>query len=130
MIIKRDGKEFYTNKELTKLNKDEFVYVENNSELFYKIINNFPYITLEIQDDKLINVVIEEEKIEENNIKLKLENEIIELKRNLCSTDYQAIKYVEEQISEEEYRPIKEQRQAWRDRINELETMLEVESDG
>ena len=56
--------------------------------------------------------------------------EINELKQKLADTDYQALKYAEGQISEEEYLPIKEQRQAWRDRINELEAMLEVESDG
>lgn len=63
--------------------------------------------------------------------------EIFSLKQLLNDTDYQAIKYAEGQISEEEYAPIKEQRQAWRDRINELETELEklhaeleVESDG
>ena len=56
--------------------------------------------------------------------------EIESLKQMLSDTDYQAIKYAECQISEEEYAPIKDKRQAWRDRINELETELEVESDG
>lgn len=50
--------------------------------------------------------------------------EIKELKQKLSDTDYQAIKYAEGQISEEEYQPIKEQRQAWRDRINELEELM------
>ena len=36
-------------------------------------------------------------------------------------TDYQAIKYAEGQLTEEEYAPIKAQRQAWRDEINLLE---------
>lgn len=49
--------------------------------------------------------------------------EIIDLKGKLRDTDYQAIKYAEGQISEEEYAEIKAQRQAWRDRINELETI-------
>lgn len=52
--------------------------------------------------------------------------EIKELKQKLSDTDYQAIKYAEGQISEEEYASIKEERQAWRDRINELEAELEV----
>ena len=52
--------------------------------------------------------------------------EIEELKQKLLETDYQAIKYAEGQMSEEEYLPIKEQRQAWRHRINELEVELEV----
>ncbi|MBQ8298674.1 MAG: hypothetical protein IJX99_02220 [Clostridia bacterium] len=52
--------------------------------------------------------------------------EIESLKQKLLDTDYQAIKFGEGQISEEEYTPIKEKRQAWRDRINELEAELEV----
>ena len=46
---------------------------------------------------------------------------IAELKANLSTTDYQAIKYAEGWISEEDYAPIKAQRQAWRNEINELE---------
>ena len=45
-------------------------------------------------------------------------------KQLLKETDYQAIKYAEGQISEELYLPIKEQRQAWRDRINEFEAKI------
>ena len=51
--------------------------------------------------------------------------EIEELKTKLQDTDYQAIKYAEGQISEEEYAPIKAERQAWRNKINELEAELE-----
>ena len=54
----------------------------------------------------------------------KLLNQINALKRNLSSTDYQAIKYAEGAITEEEYAPIKVQRQAWRDEINEAESQL------
>ena len=49
------------------------------------------------------------------------ENRINELKSLLASTDYQAIKYAEGWLSEQEYAPIKSQRQAWREEINELE---------
>ena len=47
--------------------------------------------------------------------------EIAELKIKLAATDYQAIKYAEGVLSEEEYAEMKAQRQAWRNRINELE---------
>lgn len=47
--------------------------------------------------------------------------EIADLKAKLTATDYKAIKYAEGLISESDYAPIKEQRQAWRERINELE---------
>ena len=45
-------------------------------------------------------------------------------KAQLSATDYQAIKHSEGLISEEDYAPIKAQRQALRDRINELEAKL------
>lgn len=54
--------------------------------------------------------------------------EIEELKQQLEATDYQAIKYAEGLISEEEYEPIKAERQAWRDKINELEARLGLEA--
>ena len=47
-----------------------------------------------------------------------------ELKRFLADSDYKAIKYAEGQITEEEFAPIRTQRQAWRDEINELEKQL------
>lgn len=52
------------------------------------------------------------------------QNRIAELKANLTSTDYQAIKYAEGFITEADYAPIKAQRQAWRDEINALELEL------
>ena len=53
-----------------------------------------------------------------------INNEISELKHNLFDTDYLAIKFGEGLISAEEYAPIKDQRQQWRGRINELEGEL------
>lgn len=47
--------------------------------------------------------------------------QILELKAQLSATDYKAIKYAEGLISEEDYAPIKTQRQTWRDQINVLE---------
>lgn len=51
----------------------------------------------------------------------KIDAEIAELKAKLADTDYEAIKHSEGWISDEDYAVIKAQRQAWRDRINELE---------
>lgn len=45
---------------------------------------------------------------------------INELKMFLAETDYKAIKYAEGELSEEEYAPIKAQRRAWREEINQL----------
>lgn len=46
---------------------------------------------------------------------------IAQLKQNLANTDYQAIKFAEGRMTAEEYAPIGEQRQQWRDEINRLE---------
>lgn len=50
--------------------------------------------------------------------------EIETLKKQLSDTDYQAIKFAEGWLSEEEYAPIKAERQEWRNRINELELII------
>lgn len=50
--------------------------------------------------------------------------QIAQLKKNLADTDCQAIKKSEGLFTEEEYAPIKAQRQAWRDEINELEEQV------
>lgn len=49
------------------------------------------------------------------------ESKIKELKKELAKTDYQAIKYAEGWLSEEEFAPIKARRQALRNQINDLE---------
>ena len=52
------------------------------------------------------------------------EREIIALKQQLFATDYQAIKYAEGELTEEEYAETKAKRKAWRERINELEEKI------
>lgn len=49
------------------------------------------------------------------------------LKHKLQETDYKAIKYAEGWISEEEYAPIKAERQALREEINRLEQEVKTE---
>ena len=51
---------------------------------------------------------------------------ITKIKRQLEETDYKAIKYAEGMLTEDEYAPIKAQRQAWRDEINALEEELKA----
>jgi DNA-directed RNA polymerase subunit L len=53
--------------------------------------------------------------------KMAAEARIAELEQMLKDTDYLAIKNSEGCFTEEEYAPIKAQRQAWRDEINALE---------
>ena len=52
------------------------------------------------------------------------EMKIAQLKQNLLDTDYKAIKFAEGLISDEDYAPIKKQRQQWRNEINLLELEL------
>lgn len=52
---------------------------------------------------------------------MQYEPKIGTLKYFLKQSDYQAIKYAEGLITEQEYAEIKAQRQAWRDEINRLE---------
>jgi hypothetical protein len=55
---------------------------------------------------------------------LSPEEEIAMLKAKLAASDYQAIKYAEGHFTDEEYAPIKAERQSFRDRINELEALI------
>lgn len=46
---------------------------------------------------------------------------IQQLKGMLYQTDYKALKYADGALSEEEYAPVRAERQAWRDEINKIE---------
>lgn len=52
---------------------------------------------------------------------LYYQEQLAAIKTQLAATDYKALKYAEGWISEEEYAPIKAERQALRNKINELE---------
>lgn len=54
-------------------------------------------------------------------------NYIERLKDSLYATDYKAIKHSEGLISDEDYQPIKEERQSIRAEINKVEEMTEEE---
>jgi hypothetical protein len=75
-------------------------------------------------DDNLYPKELCPMKTEEDLLKDQYRLEITQLKKQLSDTDYKAIKYAEGQISEEEYASVRELRQGYRDRINELEAML------
>lgn len=131
MIINKNGKTYLTRSDKPNenwLNDDNYYVVDDNSELSKKIINNYPFINLVIENDFLVDVEVNEQLKIKEEIKENIIIEIKKLKQKLSDTDYQAIKYAEGQISAEDYQPIKEQRQAWRDRINELEELM-VESE-
>lgn len=73
---------------------------------------------LKLVDGKV--VAVEHVPTEQEKAKIK----IAELKQKLQETDYQAIKHFEGCLTDYEYEPIKTQRQAWRDEINELEKLI------
>ena len=72
---------------------------------------------------KVIDLEISPER-EKTIQKIERGQRIAELKQKLQQTDYQAIKYFEGCLTDYEYEPIKTQRQAWRDEINELEKLI------
>lgn len=49
---------------------------------------------------------------------------ITHLKSRLSKTDYYTNKFVEGELTQEEFDPIKEQRKAWREEINLLEQKI------
>ena len=57
---------------------------------------------------------------------IEIQNRIFALKEKLKSTDYQAIKYAEGEITESEYAIVKETRRNWRLEINALEEQLKI----
>jgi len=57
-------------------------------------------------------------------LKLQYKKEIENLKRELASTDYEALKYAEGWFTEEEYSHIKNSREALRIKIRDLESKL------
>ena len=73
-----------------------------------------------IIDDGDFEVALDYE--DANSVKCK--KKVKELKRLLEKTDYKAIKFSDGALSEEEYAPIRKQRQEWRDEINKLEPQI------
>ena len=62
-----------------------------------------------------------------NGIIMDKSNYIERLKDSLYATDYKAIKHSEGLISDEDYQPIKEERELIRAEINKVEAMTEEE---
>lgn len=90
------------------------------------IPDTFPFVDIEVEGDPPVVVKMTAGVVppEPEPPEPTVEDRIAELKANLSATDYQAIKYAEGWLTDEEYAPIKAQRQAWRDEINELEGKL------
>ena len=89
-----------------------------------EIVYNAKTLEIEKKERELTDTEIKSSNIQNINLRIN------ELKRNLSKTDYQAIKFAEGQLTEEEYAETKKQRQAWRVEINQLEKSLEEEPKG
>ncbi len=131
MIINKKDNTYQTRSDKPNenwLNDDKYYVLDDDTELAKKIILLYPFIKFKIENGNIVDVIDninERQKFNEyQNIKIKIER----LKKNLSDTDYKAIKYAEGQLLEEEYAPIKAERQNWRDEINELEAKLGLEA--
>jgi len=102
--------------DISDTEKDGYVFTDEELYLRY----DGAYFVLESEYNSKAYKELEEA-YNERNVAL---SRIVDLKQMLNDTDYQAIKYAEGMISEEEYAPIKAQRQSWRDEINQLEEEL------
>ncbi len=101
--------------------KEELIgdFVRFNGFVNTTIENDIVIALTENTDAREVYILDCEKEKEQSDIK----KQIALLKGNLNATDYQAIKFAEGWLSEEEYAPIKEQRQLWRNEINSLESV-------
>lgn len=90
---------------------DNDIYIKTNVELIEAVI---------IDEEEYISCITRWEQTNDQNISYFIEI----LKKKLQDTDYQAIKYFEGEMTEEEYLPIKEKRRQYRYEINELQKEL------
>ena len=89
-----------------------------------KDLGNGNFQTFPITDDMIEVEDIDKWVSEHTPQSEKNRQRIQQLKQYLADTDYQAIKYAEGRMTQEEYAPISNQRQMWRDEINRLEQIL------
>lgn len=85
-----------------------------------------PYIVCEEYPMLFVDKIVDGKVVRDAEAKAKLDakfakrKRIQDLKELLAKSDYKAIKFAEGEISEEEYAPIREQRRAYREELNEL----------
>lgn len=98
--------------------------IDVSDEIYQSTLTSTPHFAWRVVNGELVN-----ERYEETPRKEWVENRIRELKKLLSASDYKATKFAEGWMTAEEYAPIKAQRQAWRDEINELEQELSSMTD-
>ena len=118
---------------MSEIIKSTEIIEEKQQKGYYKVVNEYYKEVDDIQMIDGVETVVGKKKIVTGrdvewvwtDEKELASREIANLKAKLAATDYQAIKYAEGLITAEEYSEMKAQRQLWRDRINELEKVLE-----
>ena len=99
-----------TNYQKTLVSLAQRIFAEYSGNEYRLVITDNHYQTIHVSEEDLL--------------KDQYRLEIQQLKKQLSDTDYKAIKFAEGQISESEYASVRELRQSYRDRINELEALL------
>lgn len=107
--------------------KKGVTYLASEKELGYLLEEGFEKITKKEYD----NFIEETKRVFNNQDSSKSEKlqQIANLKTKLRNSDYQAIKYAEGWLTEQEYAPIKALRQSYREQINQLENEIEQENE-
>ena len=88
---------------------------------YYRNTINGSYLAFDVEMNNVEFVSISKQEYDDHERIRNIDKEIAELKIKLEKTDYKVLKYVEGVLSDEEYIPLKEERQNYRNRINELE---------
>ena len=104
------------------LDKEPYILI-TEEERKQPIKNKYGYYVVKDNKFTIEYRTPSDEEVENDRIS-EINSKIRDLKLKLSNTDYKAIKYAEGFISEDDYKSIKEERQGYRDRINELEQEL------
>lgn len=94
--------------------------IDKDGNMMSAVLLQYGIIVEDIQPDITFHIFLPYEN--EDDIARKAE--ILSCKESLTNTDYKTQKYIEGQLTDEEWATVKAQRQAWRDRINELEALI------
>jgi len=131
MIVNKETKGFQTRSDkpnsfwLSSEPAENYFIVDDTSELAQKIQANYPSFEFILDENgNLIDINIDTIAIAKVKQIKEFKAQISKIKKQLIATDYQAIKYAEGRITEEEFLPVSEQRQLWRDEINNLEAQI------
>lgn len=131
--ILKSNKFFITDEQLDLLNQHKFKWAYDEDTIEQEEIKDKPIRdteTNEIIGFETREIVVRHPKLIENDNTIEEQKanalkRIEELKALLKESDYRAIKYAEGFYTDEEYKPFKEQRQAYRDEINSLLNLIE-----